>query len=360
MTSRFWNFLQRRKRDREWREEMEAHLQIAIEDFLAQGMPPEEARAAALRQVGNLTARVEEIYHMNTVGWIDALWSDIRYAVRFFGSHPGFTAVAILTLALGIGANTAVFSIINSILLKPLPYPHSGELVALRQVAPGAGPMVSGSRGLGLSSSMYFTYKEQNHSFQSMGVWTRGPVTVTGVTEPEQVFASVVSDGLLETLGVQPEFGQWLSPPDSDPNSSDTVLLNYGYWQRRFGGDRSVIGRKITVDGRPLKIAGVMPAGFRIADEPSDLILHLPLDHSRAILAGFALSGLARLKPGVSIEQANGDIARLIPIWMRSWPSIPSGQPGDVLAEKVYTSWRITPDLRPLRDTVTGNIGSIL
>jgi len=207
---------------------------------------------------------------------------------------------------------------------------------------------------------MYFTYKEQNHSFQSMGVWTRGPVTVTGVTEPEQVFASVVSDGLLETLGVQPEFGQWLSPPDSDPNSSDTVLLNYGYWQRRFGGDWSVIGRKITVDGRPLKIAGVMPAGFRIADEPSDLILHLPLDHSRAILAGFALSGLARLKPGVSIEQANGDIARLIPIWMRSWPSIPSGQPGDVLAEKVYTSWRITPDLRPLRDTVTGNIGSIL
>jgi predicted permease len=339
---------------------MEAHLQIAIEDFLAQGMPPEEAGAAALRQVGNVTARVEEIYQMNTVGWIDALWSDIRYAVRFFGSHPAFTAVAIMTLALGIGANTAVFSVINSILLKPLPYPHSGELVALRQVAPGAGPMVSGSRGLGLSPSMYFTYKEQNHSFQSMGVWTRSAVTVTGVTEPEQVFASSVSDGLLDALGIQPEIGQWLTPAVNDPNSSDSVLLNYGYWQRRFGGDRSVIGRKIMVDGRTLKIAGVMPAGFRIADEPSDLILRLPLDRNRAILAGFAYSGLARLKPDVSIEQANADIALLIPTWMRSWPSILSGKPGDVLAERVYTSWRITPDLQPLRDTVTGNIGSIL
>src|SRR5215471_16086092 len=294
---------------------MEAHLQIAIEDFLAQGMPPEEARAAALRQVGNLTARVEEIYHMNTVGWIDALWSDIRYAIRFFGSHPGFTAVAILTLALGIGANTAVFSIINSILLKSLPYPHSGELVALSQVAPGAGPMVSGSRGLGLSSSMYFTYKEQNHSFQSMGVWTRAPVTVTGVTEPEQVFASVVSDGLLETLGVQPEFGQWLSPPDSDPNSSDTVLLNYGYWQRRFGGDRSVIGRKITVESRLQEIVGVMPPGFRIVTADPDLILPYRFNRSRLFLVPFNFQTLARLKPGVTIEQANADLARLIPVW---------------------------------------------
>jgi predicted permease len=360
MTSRLRNFLQRRKRDREWREEMEAHLQIAIEDFLAQGMPPEEARAAALRQVGNLTARVEEIYHMNTIGWIDALWSDIRYAVRFFGSHPAFTAVAVLSLSLGIGANTAVFSVINSILLKPLPYPHSEEVVALSQVAPGAGPMVSGNRGLGLSPSMYFTYKEQNRSFQSMGVWIRGPVTVTGVTEPEQVLASFVSDGLLETLGVQPEVGQWLPPADDDRGSADTVLLNYGYWQRRFGSDRSVIGRKIVVDGRTLKIAGVMPARFRIADEPSDVFLHLPLDRSQATLAGFAFRALARLKPGVSIEQANADIARLIPIWMRSWPSISKGKPGDVLAEKVYTSWRITPNLQPIRDTVTGNIGSVL
>ena len=142
MRPRIWNFLQRAKQDREWREEMEAHLQSVTEDFLKQGLPPEEARAAALRQTGNLTAHAEEIYQTNTVRWLDILWSDLRYAVRFLGKNPAFTAVAILTLALGIGANTAVFSVINSILLKPLPYPHAEELVALSQVAPGAGGIV--------------------------------------------------------------------------------------------------------------------------------------------------------------------------------------------------------------------------
>jgi predicted permease len=360
MRHRIWNFLQRAKRDREWREEMEAHLQSVTEDFLKQGMSPEEARAAALRQTGNMTAHVEEIYQTNTVQWLDILWSDLRYAVRFLGSHSAFTVVAILTLALGIGANTAVFSVINSILLKPLSYPHAEELVALSQVAPGAGGIVAGSHGLGLSPSMYFTYTEQNRGFQAMGAWSTNPVTVTGIAEPEQVFAILVTDGVLQALGVQPEMGRSLLPADQTPGAANTVLLNYGYWQRRFGGERSVIGKKMLIDGRSREVVGVMPAGFRIADVPADLILPLQLDRSRSTLAGFWLTGLARLKPGVSLEQANADIARLIPIWMRSWPSFPNGPPNDVLAEKVYTDWRIAPNLQPLRDTVTGNVGSVL
>jgi predicted permease len=359
MSPRIWNFLRRSKKDREWREEIEAHLQIATEELLQQGMSPEEARAAARRQVGNLTARVEEIYQTNSIGWVDTLWTDVRYAVRFLSNHPAFTVVAILTLALGIGANTAVFSVINSILLKPLAYPHPEEVIALTQVAPGAGGIVS-SNGLGLSASMYFTYTEQNRSFQAMGVWTTYPVTVTGVAEPEQVFANLVSDGLLQALEVQPEVGRWLLAADQAPGSTDTVLLSYGYWQRRFGGARSVIGKKVDIDGRPREIVGVMPSGFRIADIPADLIIPLRLERSRAFLAGFALRGLARLKPGVSLQQANVDIARLIPIWMRSWPSAPNQKPGDLLAEKVYTDWGIAPNLRPLRDTVTGNVGSVL
>src|SRR5262245_58995971 len=247
MSSRIWNFLQRAKKDREWREEIEAHLQIATEAFQQQGMSSEDARAAALRQAGNLTARLEEIYRMNSIRWVDTLWSDLRYAVRFLSGQPAFTAIAILTLALGIGANTAVFSVINSILLKALAYPHPEEVIALSQVAPGAGGIVS-SNGLGLSPSMYFTYSEQNRSLQAMGVWTTYPVTVTGVAEPEQVFANLVSDGLLQALAVQPEVGRWLLAADQAPDSTDTVLLNYGYWQRRFGGDRSVIGKKVDVD----------------------------------------------------------------------------------------------------------------
>ncbi len=354
------NFLQRDRADQEWREEMEAHLKMLIDSFLEHGMTPEEARHAALKQAGNLTARREEIYRMNGIQWVDSISGDVRYAARGLRKNPSFTAVTVLTLALGIGANTAVFSVVNSVLLKPLAFPRAEELVDVAQVAPGAGGIISGRGGLGLSPSMYFTYTEQNRSFQSMGVWTSSYVTVTGLAEPEQVFANWISDGLLPALAAKPEVGRWFVPADQLPGSNESVLLTYGYWQRRFGGDRSVIGRKILVDARPRQIVGVMPAGFRIADTPADLILPLRLDRSRAVLAGFYLRAIGRVKPGVSVEQANADIARLIPIWMRSWPSIEGGHTGDALAEKVYRSWRIGPNVRPLRESVVGNVSSVL
>jgi predicted permease len=357
----FWrSFLRRDRADQEWREEMEAHLQMLIDSFLEKGLTLEEARYAALKQAGNLTTRREEIYRMNGIQWVDSIWGDIRYAARGLRKNLSFTTVAVLTLALGIGANTAVFSVVNSVLLKPLSFPRAEELLDVAQVAPGAGGIVSSRGGLGLSSSMYFTYTEQNRSFQSMGVWTSSYVTVTGLTEPEQVFANLISDGLLQSLAVEPEIGRSFVAADQLPGSNELVLLTHNYWQRRFGGDRSVIGRKIFVDARPREIVGVMPAGFRIADTPADLILPLRLDRSRAILAGFYLRAIGRVKPGVSVEQANADIARLIPIWMRSWPSIEGGNTGDALAEKVYRSWRIGPNVRPLRESVVGNVKSVL
>ncbi|HEX3747414.1 MAG TPA: ABC transporter permease [Bryobacteraceae bacterium] len=358
----FWrNLLNRDRMDREWREEMELHLQTLTDAFLAQGLTPHEARSAALRQAGNLTARREEIYRMNGIQWLDSISGDVRYALRGLRNQPSFTAVALLTLALGIGANTAVFSVINSVLLKPLPFPHAEELVDLGLVAPGAGGVLS-SQGLGLSTSMHFTFAEQNRSFQSMGVWTYRAVTVTGLGEPEQVSANLVSDGLLQTLAVQPEAGRPLTGADQVPGANGTVLLNFGYWQRRFGGDRSAIGRKILVDGIPREIVGVMPAGFRIADTPAELILPMQLDRRQAILEGFALKSLARRKPGISIHQASADIARLLPIWARSWASTPGGPPGDGgFAEKLFlSSWRIGPNIRPLRESVVGNVRGVL
>ena len=358
----FWrNLLHRDRMDREWREEMETHLQMLTDSFLAQGLTPREARTAALRQAGNLTARGEEIYRMNGVQWLDSISGDVRYALRGLRKQPSFAAVAMLTLALGIGANTAVFSVINSVLLKPLPFPAPEELVDLGLVAPGAGGVLS-SRGLGLSTSMYFTYAEQNRSFQSMGVWTSRAVTISGLGEPEQVFANVISDGMLQALAVQPEIGRPFTAADQAPGGNRAVLLSDGYWQRRFGGDRSVIGRKILVDSVPREIAGVMPSSFRIADTPADIILPMQLDRRQAILEGFALASLARLKPGVSIARANADIARLLPIWARSWASDPGGPAGDGgFAEQLFlSSWRIGPNIRPLRESVVGNVRSVL
>ena len=358
----FWrNLLQRNRMDREWREELESHIEMLTDSFLAQGLEFREARSAALRQAGNLTARREEIYRMNGIQWIDSISRDARYALRGLRKQPSFTAVAVLTLALGVGANTAVFSVINSVLLKPLPFPRSDELVDVGQIAPGAGGVIN-SRGLGLSPSMYFTYAEQNRSFQSMGVWTSRAVTVTGLGDPDQVFANVISDGLLQALAVQPEIGRPFTAADQVPGASGTVLLTHGYWERRFAGDASVIGRRILVDGLPREIVGVVPPGFRIADTPADLILPMQLDRRQATLEGFSLASIARLKPGVSIQRANADIARLLPIWARSWASTPGGAPGDSgFAEWLFlSSWRIGPNIRPLRESVVGNVGSVL
>ena len=230
------NLLRRDRADQEWREEMETHLQLLTDAFLEQGLTQEEARSEALKQTGNLTAHREEIYRTNGIQWLDSVSGDVRYAARGLRKNPSFTAAAVLTLALGIGANTAVFSVVNSVLLRPLPYPRAEELVDLAHVAPGAGGIVGGRGGLPLSASMCFTYAEQNRSFQSLGVWTSRNVTVTGLAEPEQVSANLVGDGLLQALATQAEIGRPLVAADQVPGSNDVALLTYPYWQRRCPG----------------------------------------------------------------------------------------------------------------------------
>jgi MacB-like periplasmic core domain len=241
---------------------------------------------------------------MNTTGFFESLGRDLRYSLRALRRNRMFTAVALLTLGIGIGATTAVFSVVNSVLIKPLPYPNADELVALQHTAPGAPGLATASGDLRLSPSMFFTYAEQNRTFKDMGLWFANLATVTGVAEPEQVRALAVTDGTLQTLGVQPVLGRWLSRADQTPNGARTVMLNYGYWQRRFGGERSVLGRSITVDSQPREIVGVMPKGFRVVNslntEP-DLILPLAFNRSQLILPPFAFQGVARLKPGATI-----------------------------------------------------------
>jgi predicted permease len=350
---RFWR---RTKWDRERGEEIESYVQIETDENIARGMPVEEARLAAQRKFGNATLVREEIYRMNTIQFLDSVFRAARQALRALRHNPAFTATALLTLALGIGANTAVFSVVNSVLLRPLPYPHPEQLVALRQTAPGAAGLASVADGLLLSSSMYFTYAEQNRTFQALGVFGTGTAAVTGLGEPEQVRTVLISDGVLQTLGAQPALGRWIGPADQKPEATQTVMLGYGYWQRRFGGDRGVFGRTLSVESRPRVIVGVMPPGFRVVDADFDLILPEQMDRAKAVLPGFGWRGVARLKPGATIAQANADIARLIPIWMTSWP-----MPGAMgLDGRVYEGWRMAPALLPLKDEVVRDVGSLL
>jgi predicted permease len=357
-------FLRRAQWDRERSEEVESYLRIETDENVAGGLPYDEARAAALRKLGNSTLIREEIYQMNTITFLDALVRDMRYNLRMLARSPMFTAAALLTLAIGIGANAGVFSVVNSVLVRPLRYPKAEQLVALHQDAPGAAGLANAADGLALSPSMYFTYAEQNRTFQALGVWTQGTANVTGLAQPEQVRTVSVSDGVFQALGVPPAAGRWLlaadqipqapPPPLSFSGRSSTVMLSYGYWQRHFGGDRSVIGRTLTVDSLPRQIVGVMPQGFRVVIAEPDLILPVAFDRGRLILAGFGFNGIGRLKPGVTIAEANADLARLLPVWMDTWSNGPNTN------GRWYENWRIRPTIRPLKQQVVGNVGDVL
>jgi hypothetical protein len=219
-------FFRRAQWDRDRLEEIESYVQIEADENRARGMREDEAYAAARRKFGNITLIREEIYRMNSVNFVEAIWSDLQYGLRTLRAHPTFTAVALMTLAIGIGANTAVFSVVNSVLLKPLAYPNPDELVAIRQVAPGAQGLANVSDGFLLSPSMYVTYDDHNRSFQSMGVWVNGLASVTGIGEPEQVRAIGITGGVLEALRVAPALGRWLTPQDQVPNGPRGILCS--------------------------------------------------------------------------------------------------------------------------------------
>jgi putative ABC transport system permease protein len=262
-----------------------------------------------------------------------------------------FTAIALITLALGIGANTAIFSVINGVLIKPLPFPKADQLAGVWHLAPG----ISGIAGdVNCSPTMYFTYREENRTFQDFGLWSYDGGTVTGMGEPEQVLAMDFTYGVLNALGVQPASGRWFSEADDKPGSPATVILSYGYWQRRFGGSPSALGRSLVVNGKPRTIIGVMPQNFRFSNLHADLIFPAQFERDKLFLGQFSYQGIARLKPGVTLAQANADVARMLPIWLKAWPPAPGFS--RALFENAYFS----PKVQPLKQEVVGDIGPTL
>jgi predicted permease len=348
------DIFRRRKIYSDLAEEMRLHVEERTEQLMSEGMSQEEAEQTARRAFGNTTLLEERSREIWQMPLVESLGSDLKLVFRRLRKSPGFAATVILTLAIGIGANTAVFSVLNSVLFKPLPYPDAEQLVAVHLIAPGAAGLADFSNGLRLSPSMYFTFAEQNRTFQSLGVWIAGIANVTGLAQPHEVHTASITDGVLQTLRVPPLLGRWFLPAEQNPHGDKAVMLSYGYWQRRFGGDPSVIGRSIEVDSQPRQIVGVMPQGFRLVNADFDLLVPLGFDRNKQTLAAFGFQGIARLKPGVPIAQANADVTRMLPIWMDSW----SNGPG--IDSHFYEVWRITPALRPLKEEVIGSVGNVL
>jgi putative ABC transport system permease protein len=273
----------------------------------------------------------------------------LHYIFRRLWQSPMFTTITVITLAVGIGANSAIFSVLEGVLLKPLLYPDPDRLIAVDHSAPGV-DMPSA----GIAPFLYFTYREQNRTLQDIGMWTGDSLGVTGLAEPEQVPGIDVTDGVLPILGVQPVLGRLFSRQDDLPASPKTVILSYGYWQARFGGKASAIGQRMLLDGRSTEIIGVLPAGFRFLDRKADLFLPMQRDRSKVVLGNFSYQAIARIRPGVTVTQVNVDIARMIPISLRSFSPFPG------YSVKMFESARLAPNLRLLKQDLIGDIGKVL
>ena len=276
--------------------------------------------------------------------------AQLKQALRRLARAPVFTGVTLLTLAVGVGATTAIFSVVESVVLKPLDYPRSEQLVGVWLNAPGFG-----IQKLGMAQFIYFIDREQSATLQDLGVYLSESVNVTGTGEPENVRGLVVTESTLPILGVHPVLGRLFSQQDDTPGAPDTVLISYAYWQQKFGGSASAIGRSIIVSAKPREVVGVLPRDFHFLDEADPaLIFAMQWDRSTTKLGNFSYKAIARLKPGMTLAQANADQARLLPVAIHSFPPWEGFSTGD------FEKARLGPDLHPLKEDVIGNISAVL
>jgi putative ABC transport system permease protein len=273
----------------------------------------------------------------------------MTHVLRGLVRVPFFTGLVIVTLALGIAANTAIFSVIQAVLLKPLPFHDPEQLVSVDHRAPGVNIEHAGS-----AAFLYFTYREDAKSFQDVGMWGGDTFSVTGAGEPEEVRGMDVTDGVFPMLGVQPAVGRLFDRKDDSPDGPETVVLSYQYWQTRFGGDRAALGRRIILDGRPREIIGVLPQSFRFLDQHPSVVVPLRLNRKDTHLGQFNFAGIARLKPGVALEQANADLSRLIPVALSRFPAFPGYN------AKMFETAKLAPIVQPLAMSETGDISTVL
>lgn len=273
----------------------------------------------------------------------------LRQISRRLLRAPGFAVATGLTLAIGIGATVAIFSVVNGVLLKPLPFPESGRLVALThrsaQLAGGDLPA---------SPAIYFTYRDNNRTFQSVALWQAGTASVTGSGEPEEVRTIVTTFEFLPTLRVVPAAGRGFIEADDQPNSEPTVMLSYDYWLRRFGGAGNAIGQRLLVDGVAHTIIGVLPKDFRFLRRSAALMLPKRPVRAIAYVGPLGENGIARLRDGVTLAQADADVERMIPILMDTFPPVPG------MDMKAFRNLRLHADLRLLKDTFVGDLDDVL
>jgi len=281
---------------------------------------------------------------MNTVTFAEDILRTTRHTARLIRTHPGFVLTVVLSLALGIGANTAIFSVVHGVLIQPLPYPHANALVGIYNRLTISGQVYEDA---GLSPGMAAACQSDCRAFQHFGVWNSGAATVTGGGEAEQVATVTVTQGVLPALGIPASLGRWFSPEEDSPGGARTAILSHGYWERRFGADPEILGQTVVIDFVPHQVVGVMPRNFRFVDLSPDIFLAQRLASTRP--DEFSYSGIGRLKRGIGVAQANADIDRVWTNWAES-----AG------ATRMLAQLAVTSNARPLKNDVNGEVSLTL
>ena len=320
---RLGGLFDKQRGERELSDELESHLQMHIEDNLRRGMTPEEARQQALIKLGGIEQAKESYRDQRGIPFFETVMQDLRYGLRMLRKNPGFTAVAVLTLALGIGANTAIFSVVNAVVLRPLPYPQSDRLVWIAEVIPSLNAELA-------SGPDYLDWRDQNKTIERVTAYDpSASFNLTGRGTPARVHAAQVSANFFSTLGVDPQLGRGFTREEDQPHGPSTVILMQAFWQQYFGSDPQVLGKSVTLNGAPYTVVGVMPASFRFpGDAEVQMLVPLQLDEVRERLRGqmMLVRIIGLLKPGVTIASVQSDLDNIRK--RANPPQIDSGGPG--------------------------------
>jgi predicted permease len=345
-------FFRRRHWDEERARELEAYLETETDENIARGMSPEEARYAAHRKLGNTTLIREEIYQMNSFSWLETFWQDLRYGARMLAKNPAFTVVAVLTLALGIGANTAIFSIANVFLFRPLPVKDAERLTVVA---------VQSKADSDPSPMSYLDYQEYRGGTTAVFAGVTGyAMSIIGLSyqgHADRLLVSYVPSNFFAMLGIRPELGRLINPGEGDaPKTGPVVVLGNSYWKRRFGGDPNVIGRTVALDGNAVTVIGVVPEEFRGPYSLVEMDAYAPLgvlgfDPDTVFFTSRAardMRMLASLKPGVSIKQAQAALNAIGQRLAEQYPQADQGQRVRVFPERIARPEPAVADYMPL------------
>jgi len=330
-------FFRRRAWDEERARELETYLQMETDENIARGMTLQEARYAARRKLGNPTVIREEIYRMNSIGLLESVWLDLRYAVRVLGKSPGFTLFAVGILALGIAANTAIFSIADAVLLRPLPYRDAGRLVMVWEDGSSYGfPRDTPAPG------NFSDWRARNHVFDDMAAFKWDNLNLSDEGSPEHLIGQAVSANLFSVLGVSPFLGRDFRVDHNLPGTAHVAIISHGLWVRRFASDPRILGRQIRLNSDRYTVIGVMPRGFLYPTRDSEIWVAWQLTPEElAIHDSHYLHVVARLKPGVPLRSANADMTTIAKQLEREHPD---------------TNAKVGAYVTPLRDELTGDV----